>query len=355
MTDDAAATIRAMEIVERTDVDKQDALVSLTPVAADKVRELMAEDPDGQTSVLRVAIQGGGCSGFQYGLGFDAGPVDDDETLEQHGVTIVIDPYSAPYLKGATIDFLSGLEESGFKIDNPNAQASCGCGHSFTVEEGPKRHPRRTAAAAAPAARTDLERRTSIRQGGRSSRKTPEGAAAGGRLAAPKTLDQVVGVGGARSRELDRRRIRDPVRVHVEVDLRKRDDLVADDDSDVMPALVASSIASHLASQARERCRPLGSERDDDELALRRRLRPGRLRPPRSPARSARGSARREAGAVRERRGTLPAVARSAARRLCRADRSRFPGGRSRSARHRPRRRSPGDEAAGAVRGGGGC
>ena len=74
--------------------------------AAEKIRELMAEDPDGESSVLRVAIQGGGCSGFQYGLGFDAGPVDDDETLEQHGVTIVIDPYSAPYLKGATIDFL---------------------------------------------------------------------------------------------------------------------------------------------------------------------------------------------------------------------------------------------------------
>ena len=109
-------------------------LVSITPTAADKVRELMAED--GETSVLRVAIQGGGCSGFQYGLGFDSGPVDDDATVEQHGVTIVIDPYSAPYLKGATIDFLTGLEESGFKIDNPNAQTSCGCGHSFTVEEG---------------------------------------------------------------------------------------------------------------------------------------------------------------------------------------------------------------------------
>src|SRR5687768_13483877 len=125
-----------MEIVERPDVDRQDTLVSLTPTAAEKIRELMAEDPDSESAVLRVAIQGGGCSGFQYGLGFDAGPVDDDETLEQHGVTIVIDPYSAPYLKGATIDFLSGLEESGFKIDNPNAQASCGCGHSFTVEDG---------------------------------------------------------------------------------------------------------------------------------------------------------------------------------------------------------------------------
>jgi len=109
-------------------------LVSITPTAADKVRELMAED--GESSVLRVAIQGGGCSGFQYGLGFDSAPVADDATIEQHGVTIVIDPYSAPYLKGATIDFLNGLEESGFKIDNPNAQASCGCGHSFTVEEG---------------------------------------------------------------------------------------------------------------------------------------------------------------------------------------------------------------------------
>ena len=133
-----------MEIVERPST-----LVSLTPTAAEKIRALMAEDPEGESSVLRVAIQGGGCSGFQYGLGFDAGPVDDDETLELHGVTIVIDPYSAPYLKGATIDFLNGLEESGFKIDNPNAQASCGCGHSFTVEEGAAGS---TAAADAPAA-----------------------------------------------------------------------------------------------------------------------------------------------------------------------------------------------------------
>jgi iron-sulfur cluster assembly accessory protein len=128
------ATIADMEIVERT------ALVSLTPTAAAKVKALMAEEPE-DALVLRVAIQGGGCSGFQYGLGFDAGPVDDDETLEQHGVTIVIDPHSAPYLKGATIDFLSGLEESGFKIDNPNAAASCGCGHSFTVEEGAEAAP----------------------------------------------------------------------------------------------------------------------------------------------------------------------------------------------------------------------
>ena len=119
-----------MEIVEQT------TLVSLTPTAASKIRELMAQEPEGGDLVLRVAIQGGGCSGFQYGLGFDTAPAEGDEILEQEGVRVVIDPYSAPYLRGATIDFLNGLQESGFKIDNPNAQASCGCGHSFTVDEG---------------------------------------------------------------------------------------------------------------------------------------------------------------------------------------------------------------------------
>jgi iron-sulfur cluster assembly accessory protein len=119
-----------MEIVEQT------SLVSLTPTAASKIKQLMAEEPDGGELVLRVAIQGGGCSGFQYGLGFDTAPADGDEILDQEGVRVVIDPISAPYLRGATIDFLNGLQESGFKIDNPNATASCGCGHSFQVEEG---------------------------------------------------------------------------------------------------------------------------------------------------------------------------------------------------------------------------
>src|SRR6188508_1635461 len=72
-------------------------LMTVTEAAATKIKELMSEETD--VSVLRVAIQGGGCSGFQYGLGFDRGAVDDDATIEQHGVTIVIDPYSAPYLK----------------------------------------------------------------------------------------------------------------------------------------------------------------------------------------------------------------------------------------------------------------
>ena len=110
-------------------------LVNLTERAADKIRELQATEPAGEADVLRVAIQGGGCSGFQYGLGFDRGSQQGDLELEQHGVQVVVDPFSAPYLTGSTIDWLDGLQESGFKIDNPNATSACGCGHSFQVED----------------------------------------------------------------------------------------------------------------------------------------------------------------------------------------------------------------------------
>ena len=96
----------------------------------------MAEEEDAGTLVLRVAIQGGGCSGFQYGLGFDAAPAEGDVELSLEGIPVVVDPYSAPYLRGTTIDFLNSISEAGFKIDNPNAVSSCGCGHSFQVEEG---------------------------------------------------------------------------------------------------------------------------------------------------------------------------------------------------------------------------
>ena len=108
-------------------------LVSLTPAAAVKIRTLMAEETD--VSVLRVAIEGGGCSGFQYGLGFDSGVAEGDVELQVEGVHVVVDPFSAPYLRGVTIDYLEGLQESGFKIENPNAVSSCGCGHSFQVED----------------------------------------------------------------------------------------------------------------------------------------------------------------------------------------------------------------------------
>jgi iron-sulfur cluster assembly accessory protein len=117
-----------VEIQERTE-----SLVSLTPSAAAKITELMAGESD--VGVLRVAIEGGGCSGFQYGLGFDRGAVEGDLEFVCEGVNVVVDPFSAPYLRGASIDYLETIQESGFKIENPNAVSSCGCGHSFQVED----------------------------------------------------------------------------------------------------------------------------------------------------------------------------------------------------------------------------
>ena len=86
--------------------------------------------------MLRVAIQGGGCSGFEYALGFDRGAQAGDHELEFHGVKVVVDPFSAPYLQGATIDFLGALQESGFKIDNPNVASACGCGSQLPGRRG---------------------------------------------------------------------------------------------------------------------------------------------------------------------------------------------------------------------------
>ena len=108
-------------------------LMTVTEAAAAKIKELLAEEED--VSVLRVAIQGGGCSGFQYGLGFDRGAQEGDIEFEAHGVPIVVDPFSAPYLRGAEIDYLDTIQAAGFAINNPNAVASCGCGHSFQVDE----------------------------------------------------------------------------------------------------------------------------------------------------------------------------------------------------------------------------
>ena len=120
----------SVEITERPAT-----LVSLTERAATKIKHLMAEEPDGDVSVLRVAVQGGGCSGFEYALGFDRGPQDGDSELSIHGVDVVVDPFSAPYLAGAEIDYVDGLQASGFSINNPNVVSSCGCGHSFQTAE----------------------------------------------------------------------------------------------------------------------------------------------------------------------------------------------------------------------------
>ena len=116
-------------------------MITITENAAQKIRSLMEEDPEGDVSVLRVAIEGGGCSGFQYALGFDRGPQDGDNEIEMHGVTVVVDPFSAPYLTGSEIDYVDALMGAGIAINNPNVQAACGCGSSFQAKDDVEGEP----------------------------------------------------------------------------------------------------------------------------------------------------------------------------------------------------------------------
>src|SRR5579875_1650320 len=104
--------------------------LQLTDTAAVKVRALL--DQEGRDDLrLRVAVQPGGCSGLQYQLFFDERSLDGDLELDLHGVPVVVDRMSAPYLGGATIDFTDTIEQQGFTIDNPNASGGCACGNSF--------------------------------------------------------------------------------------------------------------------------------------------------------------------------------------------------------------------------------
>jgi iron-sulfur cluster assembly accessory protein len=106
------------------------AMIQLTEAAADKVKELLREE--GRSDIgLRVAVQPGGCSGLRYAMYLDDQLSDKDMSEEQFGVRVVVDRMSAPYVSQATIDFVDTLEASGFTIDNPAAQGSCACGHSF--------------------------------------------------------------------------------------------------------------------------------------------------------------------------------------------------------------------------------
>ena len=105
--------------------------IILTEVAADKVRSLL--DAEGRDDLaLRVAVQPGGCSGLRYQLFFDDRSLDGDVVKDFGGVGVVTDRMSAPYLTGATIDFVDTIEKQGFTIDNPNAGGSCACGDSFS-------------------------------------------------------------------------------------------------------------------------------------------------------------------------------------------------------------------------------
>jgi iron-sulfur cluster assembly accessory protein len=105
--------------------------VSLTERAARRINEIMASEPSG--SMLRISVNGGGCSGFQYAFDVERTRQGDDIVVERDGATVLIDQVSLPFLEGSTIDFVDDLIGQSFKIDNPRAIASCGCGTSFSI------------------------------------------------------------------------------------------------------------------------------------------------------------------------------------------------------------------------------
>jgi iron-sulfur cluster assembly protein len=110
-------------------------MITLTDKGAEKVREFLdAQAAVADTAGLRVGVRGGGCSGFQYALAFDE-QRDGDTTFEDKGIRLLVDGPSLPYVSGSVIDFVDGLQGAGFKVDNPNVIAACGCGSSFRVAE----------------------------------------------------------------------------------------------------------------------------------------------------------------------------------------------------------------------------
>ena len=105
--------------------------VILAPSAAERLAQL--SKAEGKALMLRVAVDGGGCSGFQYGFEFDEAQADDDLAVVTNGVTLLVDPLSLQYLMGATVDYVESLTGAQFTIRNPNAKTTCGCGSSFTT------------------------------------------------------------------------------------------------------------------------------------------------------------------------------------------------------------------------------
>ena len=116
-------------------VQEAQTIVSITDKAAEKALALL-KDRGVEQGALRVFVVGGGCSGYQYGMAIAQGREDDDIVIEQGGVTVLVDPESAPLMQGAEIDYVDDLMKSGFTIFNPNAVKSCACGSSFQTEGG---------------------------------------------------------------------------------------------------------------------------------------------------------------------------------------------------------------------------
>jgi iron-sulfur cluster assembly accessory protein len=105
--------------------------IILTPRAAQRINEIMSEEPPG--SLLRISVNGGGCSGFSYAFDIARDRQEQDIAIERDGATVIVDPVSVQYMAGSTIDFVNDLIGQSFKIENPLATASCGCGTSFSL------------------------------------------------------------------------------------------------------------------------------------------------------------------------------------------------------------------------------
>jgi len=108
-------------------------MIEVTPEAASHIKSLLDSEGKLETHALRMKVIGGGCSGLQYQLSFDDLVRDIDTNIEIDGIRVIVDEKSALYLVGTTLHFVDSLEESGFKIDNPNASNTCGCGQSFAA------------------------------------------------------------------------------------------------------------------------------------------------------------------------------------------------------------------------------
>ena len=120
-----------MSIAQRPEVQVD---VSLTDEAVTQIRSFMeAENVPEETAGLRVAVLPGGCSGFKYGLNIEEHPLNDDIVVERSGLRVFVDAFSAQYLNGTTVDYVSSMQGAGFTFNNPNATGGCGCGSSFTA------------------------------------------------------------------------------------------------------------------------------------------------------------------------------------------------------------------------------
>lgn len=122
-----------------TGIQQEEAVLTVTPAAVSKIRELIEQRniPD---HALRVFVAGGGCSGLSYGMAFESNIQEFDTLVENEGVKLVIDATSMMYLKGAVIDYVDSLMGGGFRIENPNAVSSCGCGSSFRTKDSGEAH-----------------------------------------------------------------------------------------------------------------------------------------------------------------------------------------------------------------------